>query len=188
MRCFIAIDLPEDIKKYLLDTSKFFKIEGLKHIGPQNFHITLKFLGEIDENIVEKIKNKIKDATTSQKQFFCVIKETGTFPNIEKPRVIWVGVESGHQLEDLAKKINKSLATLDFKEESFTSHITIARVKKLDVVVKENVAAALSEAQKIQLKVKEEAQFKVAEMKLVKSTLTPKGPIYETIATFPFVE
>ncbi|AEH07451.1 RNA 2',3'-cyclic phosphodiesterase [Methanothermococcus okinawensis] len=168
MRCFLAIELNEDIKEKLKELSSHFKINGIKLVKMDNLHITVKFLGDIDEEMIEKIKN----LDLSIKPVKSDIKHIGVFPNENYIRVIWVGVTN---LIPIFKKIDEKLSELGFKKEKdYIPHITIGRVKfiKDKKLLKNKID---------KYKHTELGTIEVKNIVLMKSELTREGPIYEVI-------
>ncbi|WP_048203614.1 RNA 2',3'-cyclic phosphodiesterase [Methanocaldococcus infernus] len=168
MRAFLAIDIPKDIKEEIYKFQKNFKIRGIKLVEKQNLHITVKFLGEIDEETLNKILNldlRIEPRTVK-------LEGLGVFPNPNYIRVIWIGVQG---LVELFKEIDEKLHSLGFeKEKSYVPHLTIGRVKFIDN--KKELRERIEKFEDINF-----GTFTVDKIKLYKSTLTPMGPIYEVI-------
>ena len=172
MRLFIAIDLPEDIKVELRNLQKEFKGQG-KFYFVKDFHLTLKFLGEVEENKVEEIKDRLKDIKVGK--FDLMLQDLGSFPNEDYVKVLWVGCPNKEIIE-LHEKIDECLKGLFKKEYRFSGHITLARVKF--VKDKEGFVKCLKE-----IKV-EEKTIEVKDFRLVKSTLTSEGPVYEDLGVY----
>ncbi|ENN95755.1 2'-5' RNA ligase [Methanocaldococcus villosus KIN24-T80] len=170
MRLFLAIDIPKDIKNKIYEFQKSFKIKGIKLVEKENLHITVKFLGEVDENLL----NKILDLDLSIEPIRIKLKNLGVFPNENFIRVIWVGVE-GDKIIDLFKDIDKKLSTLGFKKENnYIPHLTIGRVKFIEN--KKLLKDRIREFKNVEF-----GSFTAEKIKLYKSTLTREGPIYEII-------
>lgn len=175
MRCFIAIDVPEELREYLV------KIQGqlnsvpmdAKFVEKENFHLTLKFLGEISDIQIGKIKEKLEKIKF--KSFRASFEELGCFPSNDYIRVIWISLEPEGEMRKLNKLINDRLESSD---ERFGSHVTLARVR----MIKEK--KALQEKLR-EIKIEGEG-FEVSGFKLKKSSLTNKGPVYDTLKTFEF--
>ena len=182
MRLFIAVDLPIELKKILMSLqSKLKEYVYGNFVSEENAHITMKFLGEVDDSKVDKIKSLCKEASSEFKSFKANLQRLGVFPNENYIRVIWVGIYDGKDtLEEIYKKIDAKLAPLGFKDKhGFSGHITLARVK--NVKDKENLIKFISEN-----KTKDFGSFDVKEIKLMKSTLTRTGSEYEEIGKFFF--
>lgn len=182
MRTFIAIELPREIKDSLASLQEQLKKSGadVKWVEPQNIHLTLKFLGEIDDKKLDKITNVLEAVAKDRSSFQIYITSCGAFPKIDYPRVIWVGIERGDkETKEISKDLEEKLATIGISKEDrpFSSHITIGRLRSplkreklvLDLKAKENNLG------------QEHWEFTVTKIILFKSTLTPKGPIYEVL-------
>lgn len=186
MRLFIAIELPEEIKKFLAELTSFNSpIDGVNIVQKENFHITLKFLGEVEEKIIPDLISTLKFLSREFSDFKLKITTPGVFPDKIKPRVIWIGTENIDELRRLAKRIDEEISILGFQREEreFKSHITLARVK--------NHRNGKYFFEKILKKFSEKSfdfQFEVKEFVLMKSTLTPKGSIYSVLERFPLLK
>lgn len=173
MRCFISIDIPEDIKDEIVEIQKDLEEQNLfsgKLTEKENLHLTLKFLGELDEQGVKRVRKKLGEIKF--KKFKSGLENLGVFtPNLIK--IIWITLAGCGELQ---KEIDEKLSSLFGKEERFMSHLTIARVKSV-----KDKEKFISELGKIDYEKKE---FCVSEFKLKKSTLTEKGPVYEDIEVY----
>lgn len=178
IRCFIAIDIDqENVLEKILKIQKVLEKSNadLKLVEPQNIHATLKFLGEIKAEKVNKVIEALK--TIQFKSFKINLKGLGAFPTINYPRVLWISIANGFKESSLIfAQLEEKLVKLGFpkEERGFTPHITIARVKS---------GRGRSELIKIlqEFKNEEFGEVIVESVKLKKSVLTSKGPIYSTI-------
>ncbi len=176
MRLFLAIDLPPDLKEKLFNLGKKFNqaFPHMKLVEKENLHITLKFLGEVDEIRKDEIISLLRSQNFGEK-FSASIETLGVFPNENFIRVLWVGIGEGREnISTLMKKIDKTLNTIGFlPERSYIPHITIARLKQkpnkkfFDVFSK--------------YRAEQFGEINVEKFVLFKSTLTKNGPIYEKI-------
>ena len=167
MRCFIAIDIPY----FDLIASLQRRIEGrVKLVEKENIHITLKFIGDINHEILNKIEKIVKDC--SPKKYTIRLKGIGFFPNDRYIKVVWIGVEDNGETKKLMKCIDDRISVFGFKKEKeYIPHITIARAKgKIRIINGEDFKDTVF------------GEMKVEEIKIKKSTLTDKGPIYEDLA------
>lgn len=168
MRTFIAIEVP-----YFREIEELQKsIDGkFKAVERENMHLTLKFLGEIKEGELEKIKNTVEHCKTEP--FSIKLKGVGFFPNERYIKVVWIGVENEEKLVEIMKCLDQQLVKLGFKKEkSYVPHLTVARVKgRIEIKNLEKFRNL------------EFGEITVEEIKIKKSTLTEKGPIYEDLAS-----
>lgn len=175
-RGFIAVDIP--VNKKLIDMENEIKNTGadLKLVEPQNIHVTLKFLGDTEEEKIDEIEEIIKNSVKGLNPFNIKLKGLGVFPNKNYMKVVWIGLENAEKIGEIAKKIDKHLENMGFEPEKrgFSAHLTIARVK-----------SPRNKEKLIQLFEKykdfEFATIDVNSFKLKKSDLTPKGPIYTNL-------
>lgn len=163
LRCFIAIEIPDQIKRKI---SALKKEIAWKSVSDENMHITLKFLGEIDDKKIPALVEKLKK--TSFAPFDVSFKNVGGFPKKNHARVVWVGCESS-ELQALAQHVQKVFPPA----EKFVGHVTIARMEYQDITSfvnahKDNVFGTMH----------------CTSFVLKKSVLTPKGSIYSTLETF----
>lgn len=181
MRAFIAIDIGDNVREKLVqaqDSIARTKAAKIKFVEPENLHITLKFLGEITEEQAEEIKEILQKIASKYKKHNVKVKGIGVFPNPNYIRVIWAGVEGDEIIKSIASDIEKELRKLGFKKDKdFVAHVTIGRVK----FVKDKIGLAVVLKE---LANEDFGIFTVDAIELKKSTLTPKGPIYETLARF----
>lgn len=170
MRLFVAIDIPDAIKEHLSFLQRSLEREGLRLVHPKNIHLTLNFLGEQDD--ADRIIALLK--SVSFEQFSLHLADIGCFPDVDDPRVLWVGLASSAALADLQRRIDR----LFTPQKSFKAHLTIARVQRLS---SKDKAFLVRDAERLQVR---PLQFKVTCFKLYKSTLTPLGPLYEVLEVF----
>ncbi len=170
MRCFIAIDVPEDLWGNLIEIQNRIKGEGVKLVEPQNFHITLKFLGDLDDPRLSEIKDWF--SKLEFERFKVELRGIGFFPNESFIRVIFIRCLSD-ELERLGRFVNSELERFGFRREEFVGHLTLARVKRK---LSRNVLNELSKIRNIYV-----GEFEVEEVKLKLSKLRPTGPIYEDL-------
>ncbi|WP_054840328.1 RNA 2',3'-cyclic phosphodiesterase [Thermococcus sp. JCM 11816] len=185
MRAFIAIDVSDEVRDNLLKAQERIgnKAAKIKFVERENFHVTLKFLGEIDETTAEEVKRALAEIAKKHKKHRVRVKGgIGVFPNPNYVRVIWARIENDEGIKAIAEDVEKAMRKLGFKKEKdFVAHITIGRVKF--VRDKLELAMALKD-----LANEDFGEFEVEAIELKKSTLTPKGPIYETVARFELAD
>ena len=180
-RCFLAFDLENnEILRKLVNVQKLIFKTGanLKIIKQQNLHLTLRFLGNITNDLIEKVSTKMQKIDFNP--FSIELKGIGVFPNLYSPRVIWVGITEGtKKMNKIFDQIEVQLRQLAFKPDykGFSPHLTLARVKygknndQLTTFIKNHVEYNIG-------------SINLNCIKLKKSELTPTGPIYATIKKF----
>ena len=175
MRAFIAIDLPIDIKNKIKQIQNHLKKSkiSVKWVKPENIHLTLKFLGNIEENQIDQIKNIIRDTTSLLKCFRVSLNDFRFFPNSKKPKILFIDIIEAKTLKKIADILEEKLEKLKFKKENhFKAHITLARIKApMDTtnLLKLIKSISLNE------------NFLIQEIILFQSTLTQSDPIYAEI-------
>ena len=173
MRTFISVELPDEVKEKIDEFIK--KLDDaeikVKWVKKDNLHLTLKFLGWVEDNNLDKLIRSTEESVSNSGSFRVSLKGIGTFPEGKNPQVVWVGTEEGGgKLCDLADRLSK-IGTRREKRE-FKAHLTIGRVKE-----KGGVDKLLKKLEKFKdIKFGEVLVDKIC---IMKSTLTPKGPIYE---------
>lgn len=179
MRVFAGIPVPGDIRAriddYVRELSNF--VGGVRWVNVENLHITLKFLGEVDEEIVPVIIENLKSASARMAPFPLSFTSLGAFPSLRYPRVYWIGVGRGSDMvRTLHEHIEKGLEKIGFPREgkAFYPHLTIGRMKKRGKGAEFQVEASCF------------GEFCVKDFLLYKSTITPKGPIYDIIGKMSF--
>ena len=175
MRAFITIDLIPSIREKISYIQQILKGCDLnvRWVNPDNVHLTLKFLGEINEESLEQIKKIMTDVAEGSKEIKTSLESFGFFPNERKPRVFFVSTTSQETLKSIADELEDKLQDLGFKKESkFKSHITLARIKSI-----QNIDCLKEKIKDIDLG----ENLPVNEIILYESTLTPEGPIYDVI-------
>ncbi len=177
-RVFIAVDLTEQLKDPIIKMQRDFMGAGvdMKPVEPENLHITLRFIGEITKDLVEEVKKRLSNVRYSQ--FTIRIRGVGAFPSIDRPRVIWVGIEEGARdlmnLHELIMKLTGDIGERD--ERGFVPHLTIARVKYVRNRERYMEVVKRYEGMDFGTQV-------VDSIKLKRSVLTPRGPIYSDLMT-----
>jgi len=179
MRTFIAIELSSPVRDAIFQVQSYFKYSGadVKWVEKENIHLTLKFLGEISDEKLQQVKAILDKIGKSFKPFEINLKDIGAFPEIEFPRIIWVGLDKGaKESTEIAKSIDKELSMAGFEREirPFSAHITIGRVRSTKN--KEALKEKLLSSPGSQL-LASDSQL-VSSITLFRSALTPKGSIY----------
>ena len=178
IRSFIAFDIESaQVLERITYIQRVLAEAGadLKFVEPKNIHITLRFLGNISLNMVEKIYESMKKVEFEP--FEVKIQGVGAFPSMRYPRVLWAGIREGaDQLRSIFHKLEPQLRSLGFAPDpkGFSPHLTIARVKSGRN--KTELARLLEENANYEFGI-----VKANCLRLKRSDLTPKGPIYSTL-------
>jgi 2'-5' RNA ligase len=177
IRAFIAVDIGARPELVEIESALDNIGADLKMVEPENIHITLKFLGDTDEGIIDDIIGIIQDCTTETEPFNLELKGTGAFPNLNYIKVLWIGLENYEPLVPLTKKLNARLVELGFKADgrAFKPHVTLARVKTRKK--KNRIKELLINNQSTSFGI-----LPVTAIQLKKSVLDSKGPTYYTLA------
>lgn len=177
IRLFVGLALPESHRRQLSMLSH--GIEGARWVDPQNLHITLRFIGEIDEDVAEDIANALDNVTAEP--FSVTLKGLGTFG--QPPHALWAGVEDAPTgaLAALHATIESIVVRqgLEPEHRKFTPHATLARFKKTVNVMR--VAQMLEASGDVALE-----PFDVSGFTLFQSHLTPQGAHYVSVAEYDF--
>ena len=185
IRAFIAVELPAELKKELAALETQFKKNSppvIKWIEPGSIHITLKFLGETSDAILDDLILAMEESVVGVSPFKLDVRQLGAFPGVDRPQVIWVGVSGEmEKLKQLQKNLEKNTEQLGFKRESrtFSPHLTLGRVRdgarpddiqRIGKLLNETVFTALH-------------NINVNQINLMKSVLTPTGAIHTFIGS-----
>lgn len=185
MRVFIAIELPASVRELVAKRNLHLREEfprvraGWERV--EKMHITMKFLGEVDEHQLTKIQDTLTQTVKDFRPFEISIEGTGAFPPRGVPRILWLGVEDESEtLLLIQERLENEFAKIGFKKETrkFHPHITLARIRTPDG------AKGLREKHE-QLDFQSEA-FMVSEIFLIKSQLSPSGSQYTKLSSHKF--
>ena len=178
IRSFISVDLDEPgIRERIASTQRSLLETGaqLKLVNTEIMHLTLRFLGEIPQPTVEEVKKAIDAVRFSA--FEIELSGLGAFPNLRRLNVVWVGIKRGHeQLAEIFQQLEPKLRTIGLPADNkgFSPHLTIARVRTgANMEALANYVSTMGE--------QEFGKMLVQSVRLKRSTLTPRGPIYSTM-------
>jgi RNA 2',3'-cyclic 3'-phosphodiesterase len=179
MRTFIAIEIPSEIKSALaaLQTELRRASADVSWTKPENLHLTLNFLGEVDEKRIAEVEQACVSSAAEFRPFTLSLNGAGVFPNARRPRTLWAGLSGEvENVVALRNRIEEKLALLGFKREEkrFHPHMTIGRLKSNK---KARELLALVEAHRLPA-----LSFVVTEIVLMKSELHPAGSEYTRVA------
>ncbi|UCD21318.1 MAG: RNA 2',3'-cyclic phosphodiesterase [Chloroflexota bacterium] len=188
IRCFIAIELPEEAKRGIArlkeelvrDEHKF-----VKWVDPGGIHLTLKFLGNIPAKRVTEIAEAIGKAAQGIPRFHLEISGLGAFPNLRQARVLWVGIGGEVDvLSRLVQNVDSALAVIGFAKEErpFVPHLTLARIRQGASPPERRGFGELVDATSFE----DKYHVEVEAISLMRSQLTPAGPIYTRLMAVAF--
>jgi len=179
IRAFIAVEIdPLTRQKISKLISILKKSEAdVKWAAEDQMHLTLKFLGNIDKGKIQRISDAISIISNNFKSFTVSFSEIGAFPNINHPRVIWLGIDKGSEsLKILTDKIEVALEKLGFAKESrkFEPHLTLARIRS---------SKNFSNLKKLigEISCDTENEMPINKLILFQSSLNPKGAVYSAL-------
>ncbi len=177
-RIFIAVDFPDNVINEVARVQEILgkrKFTG-KLTELENLHLTLKFLGEIEENKVEAVKKRLKEIKFEE--FEARLEDIGSFNFRGMPRIVWIKI-GGRGIFNLQRKVDEKMLELGFeKERRFMSHITITRIKYV-----KDKKGFVEYVKEIGLK---EIKFKINEFKLKESELRELGHIYRDLEVYRY--
>ena len=184
MRVFVAIDLPGEVKADIFHHGESLQKLGIvrgNFVEKENLHLTLKFLGELSEDQIDGVKKKLSEINF--KKFDVKVGKVGVFPSPDYVRVVWVDLVSD-KVKELADQVHEKLSGFETDKEKreFTNHVTIARINSISKSER-NKEMFLDKLKNMNFK---KLKFDVDKFLLIKSELTPKGPMYKTLAEFKF--
>ncbi|MBI3408884.1 MAG: RNA 2',3'-cyclic phosphodiesterase [Planctomycetes bacterium] len=177
VRTFIAIDPGRPIQDRLVSLQENLARTGVqvKWVERDNLHVTLLFLGEVDDRDVPAVCRAVEDGVKQHKPFELTVEKAGCFPNLRRPRVLWVGVGGGAQeVAAIHHALEPPLLELGCyrrEERQYTPHITLGRVRSERPM--DELAAALVKQQSWKA-----GETVMREVQVMSSELTPAGPLY----------
>jgi 2'-5' RNA ligase len=189
MRCFIAIDIDEKIRKAIanvqkqLDGKVDIKKGDVKWVEPENIHLTLKFLGEIKDEQAAEVCDITKQVAEAYQNFTIDIESVGSFGG-RSAKVVWVGVTKGaEELLILQKDLENQLSQAGYppEEREFSAHLTVCRVKNLKAGFK--LAEVVGQFAKLKL-----GSVAANAIHVYQSQLTPAGPVYNLLGSFKLTQ
>ena len=177
MRLFVAIEIDPAIRERIHEfvSGLRAKISEARWVRPEGLHITLKFLGNVADERRMTIENALR--SVREKEVTLSLKQLGVFPNPRSPRVLWVGIGAGPELEQLAMGVDQQMGSVGFETEKrgFSPHVTLARFKQCP---RGNLDSLLAEAQP------SFGTMTAHEFHLYESKLSPQGSRYTKLASF----
>ncbi len=184
LRAFIAIEIPEEIKRQIASqTAGLRQVVGrsVRWVMPENTHLTLKFLGDISSTNIDFLAQAVKTEAGQYLPFEISVDGLGAFPNVRRPRIIWIGLHAPTDLTRLQHNLETATARLGYvsDEKPFSPHLTIGRIREqLSSDDTQSLRGALENS-----KVGLLGNFAVKSVHLFQSELKSGGPIYTCLST-----
>ncbi len=177
LRAFFAVNLETRILAEIREIQNRFRhLEGIRWVHPERMHITLAFLGEIEEDRVDRLSRALAGPAGKLTAFSLSFRGAGVFPNLKNPRVLWLGVDEGKkELRQIHALIQEALPYKE-RERRFSPHVTLGRRKK-------NAGLHL-DAGLLSDEISCPGKQWVDRFHLMKSTLPPAGPVYESLQEY----
>jgi RNA 2',3'-cyclic 3'-phosphodiesterase len=181
IRSFIALPSSPELRKVLREIQTLLAEEGanVKWDTPDKFHITLKFLGDVDRDKLSTLNDLLLTRIAPVKTFQLEYNSIGAFPDLVHPKVIWAGAEIPEELKEFQERIELACEEFGIPKESrvFHPHITLGRVKGST-----NLHRLTAKVKSITF---EPLETSCSEVLLIKSELRPTGSVYTTLKSFP---
>jgi 2'-5' RNA ligase len=186
IRSFIAIEIPQPLKARLGELQRELRRTeaDVRWVRPEGVHLTLKFLGSVSTEVLEKLFLAIAPVVEAWSPFDLRIHGLGCFPSIRNARVLWVGIaQGGAEASSLQKAVEDKSAELGLQPEArpFQPHLTLGRVRSPKG--RDLLAEAIESHKDAEV-----GTFRASEVYLFKSELRPSGAVYTKLQTFPMGE
>ena len=183
MRLFLALNLPPSVREGIHADAEPLRAvtTGIRWTAASALHVTLKFLGEQDERLVDALRQSVELVAARHSPVTVEMTRVGAFPNFRRPRVVWVGMTGERALQALARDVDQTLAPLGIPPESraFQAHLTLGRVRgELSAQEADAVAKAADT-------VRTSRGFVVQTVDLMRSELGPGGSRYTLLTGAP---
>ncbi len=186
VRLFIACEVPEEVQTTIsgvIDDMQEYSENAVRWLKPEAVHVTLKFLGEVQQKKLPAIKMALGEAVMRHAPFNLELDNLGIFGGREGLRVMWVGIAGDVlRLEALVRDVNLALSVVGFEPERrpFRPHLTLGRVRD-DVSTRQRAEIEVATG-KVEVP---PVNWRTSQISLMRSRLTPDGAMYDVVATFP---
>ncbi len=184
MRLFVALNLPKCERQRIHRAARALREQGLpvRWVDPKRYHLTLKFLGEVRGEHVERIAAILGRVAAESPAFSADLSGFGAFPSVRRPDVLWLGIEPTPALRCLKQGIEWALADAGFDRETraFHPHLTMGRVER------EDGAGAFRGLDELMAALSYTASVPVRSMELMRSQTFREGATHTVLSSFPF--
>lgn len=186
MRLFVALDLPDEVRAELTQVIAEWRGiagEGVRWVRPEGIHITLKFIGYIEDARLPEFRGALAPVR-SDSPIEMDVRGIGFFPSAKRPRVMWCGVKASANLKQLAADVEAAVEPLGIARESreFAPHLTLARINAPPRPLISLISAAEKNAER------DFGAIHATEFHLYESILQRSGAVYRKIESYPFTK
>lgn len=185
IRSFVAIELPQDVTSALdeleSDLRQRLQTGAIRWVAAKSIHLTLKFLGDVPADQMDAVSKALSAACAGIPPFTFHLAGLGCFPNLRRPRVVWVGVEGSlQQLHQLRSAVEAHIAPLGYPTErrAFDPHLTLGRVKRVTPAEAHRIGQVVEGVDLGTI-----ARVHVSQVSLMRSDLTRAGAIHTRLAS-----
>ncbi|MHB8485432.1 MAG: RNA 2',3'-cyclic phosphodiesterase [Candidatus Acidiferrales bacterium] len=185
MRLFVALDVPDETRRALGEAIRRFEnvCHGARWMRAESIHVTLKFIGQVEETKLPAIKDSLANVESSGGPIEIAFRNFGFFPDERRPSVFWLGIESGPNLAALAESISSALEPVGIQQEKreFRPHLTLARFKTEKGLPKLRAIVAPLAHQSF-------GNTVATQFHLYESVLNPSSAVHTKLASYRFAE
>ena len=190
LRLFIAIELPDAVKNELgrlIDALNAANTGAVQCVRPEGAHLTLKFLGNVDSSRVDTLSEAFTRAVGGHTAFSLRLGQTGAFPNLHRPRVLWVGIDSDttalSSLSTLQADVEDELADVGFAKDDreYNPHLTLARISRDSQPTSVERATGVHTSSPVN----EHLEIPVTQISIMRTELHPDGAIHRRVLSIP---
>jgi 2'-5' RNA ligase len=177
-RAFISVDVGPRIDWHALRKELAEVDRGVRPVRPEQLHLTLRFLGDTEEDLVPDLKELMARSVEGVAPFQLAFEGVGAFPNARRPRVVWIGLQGAEPLMEVARRLETGMVELGWKREKrgFRPHATVARIKHVRRMGR--LSSLLERWQDRSF-----GSMEVRAVHLKRSELRPEGAIHTTVHT-----
>jgi 2'-5' RNA ligase len=181
IRTFVAVPISETLRRAAVACVDRFRATGadVKWVAPENLHVTVKFLGDVDATKIHEVCRTIEESVSDLACFDLQIQGAGAFPDIKRPRTIWLGAgEGANAITELAKRLERGLEAIGYPRERrrFHPHVTLGRARHAGPALAD-LAESLRDSADIEI-----GRCRISEVVTFASQLGRDGPTYEALA------
>lgn len=184
IRTFIAVEVPAVLQQKAAGVVRTLSSGGapMKWVEPQNIHVTVKFLGDVEDAEIYRVCRAAAEAVADLPAFQVCCRGVGAFPSSQRPRTVWLGIDDpAGSFQELYERLERAMSGLGYPREArrFQPHLTIGRLRHGQRQVGDLPARLAQQAER------ELGQIDVDEVIVFASELTPDGPVYTVLGRAP---